>query len=175
MISDPLKYTSFFFLTLQNLVYFSGPKFGKIKYISFFFSHFGKPNVFQCTQKMEIFVLKDKNFDFMSPLKHIRFFKVREKKLMYFIFPNLGPLKYIRCEKMTLSKSTLVPIVPYPQFVGRHQQTPVDTSRHRQVGISYFPMRQTGEIFSKCLIWDYLKPHKTILIFYQYVTLKYDP
>ena len=48
---------------------------------------------------MKIFVLKDKNFDFMSPLKH----KVREKKLMYFIFPNLGPLKYIKCEKMTLS------------------------------------------------------------------------
>ena len=36
MFSDPLKYTSFFSLTLQNLVYFSGPKFGKIKYISFF-------------------------------------------------------------------------------------------------------------------------------------------
>ena len=38
MFSDPLKYTSFFPLTFQNLVYFSGPKFGKIKYISFFLS-----------------------------------------------------------------------------------------------------------------------------------------
>lgn len=40
--------------------------------------------------------------NFLSPLKHIRFSKVREKKLMYFIFPNFGPLKYIRCLKMTL-------------------------------------------------------------------------
>ena len=29
MISDPLKYTSFFFLTLQNLVYFSGSMIGE--------------------------------------------------------------------------------------------------------------------------------------------------
>ena len=58
---------------------------------------------FSGSLNMKILVLKDKNFDFMSPLKHIRFFKVREKKLMYFIFQNLGPLKYIRCEKMTLS------------------------------------------------------------------------
>ena len=52
---------------------------------------------------MKILVLKDKNFDFLSPLKYTRFFKVREKKLMYFIFQNLGPVKYIRFEKMTLS------------------------------------------------------------------------
>ena len=58
---------------------------------------------FSGSLNMKIFVLKDKNFHFMSPLKHIRFFKVREKKLMYFIFPNLGPLKYIKCEKMTSS------------------------------------------------------------------------
>ena len=48
-------------------------------------------------------VPRDSLQHFMSPLKHIRFFKVREKKLMYFIFQNLGPVKYIRCEKMTLS------------------------------------------------------------------------
>ena len=58
---------------------------------------------FSGSLNMKILVLKDKNFHFMSPLKHIRFFKVREKKLMYFIFPNLGPLKYIKCEKMTSS------------------------------------------------------------------------
>ena len=51
----------------------------------------------------KILVLKDKNFHFLSPLKHIRFSKVREIKLMYFIFPNFGPLKYIRCEKKTFS------------------------------------------------------------------------
>ena len=78
-IVDPLKYTRFCKVRGKKLVYFSG------------------------SVNMKIFVLKDKNFDFISPLKHIRFFKVREKKLMYFIFPNLGPLKYIRCEKMTLS------------------------------------------------------------------------
>ena len=39
---------------------------------------------FSGSLNMKILVLKDKNFDFMSPLKHIRFFKVREKKLMYF-------------------------------------------------------------------------------------------
>ena len=39
---------------------------------------------FSGSLNMKILVLKDKNFHFMSPLKHIRFFKVREKKLMYF-------------------------------------------------------------------------------------------
>ena len=58
---------------------------------------------FSGSQKWKYFVLYDKNFHFLSPLKHIRFSKVREKKLMYFIFPNFGPLKYISCEKMTLS------------------------------------------------------------------------
>ena len=29
LFSDPLKSTSFFFLTLQNLVYFSGPTIGE--------------------------------------------------------------------------------------------------------------------------------------------------
>ena len=33
---------------------------------------------------MKILVLKDKIFHFLSPLKYIKFFKVREKKLMYF-------------------------------------------------------------------------------------------
>jgi hypothetical protein len=37
---------------------------------------------------MKILALKDKNFHFMSPLKDIRFFKVREKKLMYFSGPT---------------------------------------------------------------------------------------
>ena len=71
--------------------------------------------------------LKGKIFSIVDPLKYTRFYKVREKKLvyfsgsqkrkifvlkdknvrekklMYFIFPNFGPLKYIRCEKLTLS------------------------------------------------------------------------
>ena len=53
---------------------------------------------------MKILVLKDKIFNFLSPLKYIRFFKVREKKLMYFIFPNLGPLKYTRFCKVREKK-----------------------------------------------------------------------
>ena len=90
-------------------MYFSGPKFGKIKYISFIsltlenLVREKKLVYFSGSQKWKNFVLYDKNFHFLSPLKHIRFSKVREKKLMYFIFPNFGPLKYIRCEKMTLS------------------------------------------------------------------------
>ena len=78
-IVGPLKCTRFCKVRKEKLVYFSG------------------------LLNRKMFVLKDKNFHFMSPLKHIRFFKVREKKLMYFIFPNLGPLKYIKCEKMTSS------------------------------------------------------------------------
>ena len=35
---------------------------------------------FSGSLNLKILVLKDKFFDFMSPLKHIRFFKVREKK-----------------------------------------------------------------------------------------------
>ena len=82
-------------------MYFSGPKFGKIKYISFFSLTLENLMSLSGSQKWKIFVLKDKNFYFCDPLKDIRFSKVREKKLMYFIFPNFGPLKYIRCEKMT--------------------------------------------------------------------------
>ena len=40
----------------------------------------------------------------VSPLKYTRFCKVREKKLMYFIFPNLGPLKYTRFCKVRKKK-----------------------------------------------------------------------
>ena len=40
----------------------------------------------------------------VSPLKYTRFCKVREKKLMYFIFPNLGPLKYTRFCKVREKK-----------------------------------------------------------------------
>ncbi len=43
---------------------------------------------FSGSLKMKILALKDKNFHFMSPLKDIRFFKVREKKLMYFSGPT---------------------------------------------------------------------------------------
>ena len=39
---------------------------------------------FSGSLNMKILVLKEKKFHFMSPLKHIRFFKAREKKLMYF-------------------------------------------------------------------------------------------
>ena len=64
---------------------------------------------FSGSLNMKILVLKDKNFHFLSPLKYIRFFKVREKKLMYFIFPNLGPLKYTRfCKVREKSLCTLV-------------------------------------------------------------------
>ena len=55
-IVGPLKYTRFCKGRKKKLVYFSG------------------------SLNMKILVLKDKNFHFMSPLKHIRFFKVREKK-----------------------------------------------------------------------------------------------
>ena len=59
---------------------------------------------FSGSLNMKILVLKDKKFHFLSPLKYIRFFKVREKKLMYFIFPNLGPLKYTRFCKVREKK-----------------------------------------------------------------------
>ena len=66
---------------------------------------------FSGSLNMKIFTLKGKNFHFMRPLKHIRFFKVREKKLMYFIFPNLGPLKYTRFCKVRKNKIEGTPIL----------------------------------------------------------------
>ena len=54
-IIDPLKYTRFCKVREKKLVYFSG------------------------SLSLKILVLKDKNFDFMSPLKHIRFFILCKK------------------------------------------------------------------------------------------------
>ena len=48
---------------------------------------------FSGSLNMKILVLKDKNFHFLSPLKYIRFFKVRKKNLMYFIAPKFGSTK----------------------------------------------------------------------------------
>ena len=83
-------------------MYFKGPNWST-KVHKVLQSEKKKLVYFSGSLNMKILVLKDKKFHFMSPLKHIRFFKVREKKLMYFIFPNLSPLKYIKCEKMTSS------------------------------------------------------------------------
>ena len=58
----------------------------------------GSLRVSRAIKKLMYFI-----FPNLGLLKYTRFCKVREKKLMYFIFPNLGPLKYIKCEKMTSS------------------------------------------------------------------------
>ena len=51
MFSDPLKFTSFFFLTLQNLVYFSGPNWSlKVHQRSKFC--FGSTEVHQCQKTL---------------------------------------------------------------------------------------------------------------------------
>jgi hypothetical protein len=63
-ILDPLKYTRSIMAVYQ--VYFTGPKLKKF------------------------LALKGKNFHYVGPLKHIRFFKVRKKNLMYFIAPKFG-------------------------------------------------------------------------------------
>ena len=48
---------------------------------------------FSGSLKMKILALKDKNFHFTSPLKHIRFFKVREKKANVLYFSKFGSTK----------------------------------------------------------------------------------
>ena len=48
---------------------------------------------FSGSLNMKILVLKDKIFHFMSPLKHIRFFKVREKKANVLYFSTFGSTK----------------------------------------------------------------------------------
>ena len=85
-----------------NVLYFS--KFGSTEVHKVLQSEKKKLVDFSGSLKMKILALKDKNFHFLSPLKYIRFFKVREKKLMYFIFPNLGPLKYTRFCKVREKK-----------------------------------------------------------------------
>ena len=61
---DPLKYISFFSLTLKNLMSLSG------------------------SQKWKIFVLKDKNFYFCDPLKYTSFFSLTLQNLVYLSGPN---------------------------------------------------------------------------------------
>ena len=65
------------------LMYFKGPIWST-KVHKVLQSERKKLVYFSGSLNIKMLVLKDKIFHFISPLKHIMFFKVREKKLMYF-------------------------------------------------------------------------------------------
>jgi len=102
MFSDPLKYTSFFSLTLQNLVYFSGPKFGKIKYISFFSLTLKNLMYFSGLKKWKFLSFRTRIFMFSDPLKYTSFFFLTLQNLVYFSGPKFGKIKYISFFSLTL-------------------------------------------------------------------------
>ena len=86
----------------SHLMYFSGPKFGKIKYISFFSLTLKNLMYFSGLKKWKILSFRTRIFMFSDPLKYTSFFSLTLQNLVYFSGPKFGKIKYISFFSLTL-------------------------------------------------------------------------